>query len=158
MDKKCQSTITKILPNPAAGRRGNNKNMPTYKNISNQTQVVHNVVFNPLDEKEVEFYIYDEKKFKKISDEPTFSPVSFSQTLSSGSSLKIEDHLEEIQQANQIRIAGKEPSKVSFNNTEYSILVSDHPEFIKPIHIINEIKCEEGEVSVEFWRPANWRN
>ncbi len=132
--------------------------MPTYKNISNKTQVVYNVVFAPLDEKEVEFYIYDEKNFKKTSDDPVFSPVSFSKKLSSGQSLKIEDYLEEIKQANQIRIAGKEPSLVSFNNSPYSILVSDHAEQIKPIHTINEIKCEEGEVNVEFWRPANWRN
>jgi hypothetical protein len=132
--------------------------MPTYKNISNKTQVVYNVVFAPLDEKEVEFYIYDEKNFKKTSEDPVFSPVSFSKKLSSGQSLKVEDYLEEIKQANQIRIAGKEPSLVSFNNSPYSILVSDHAEHIKPIHTINEIKCEEGEVNVEFWRPANWRN
>lgn len=132
--------------------------MPTYKNISNQTQVVHNVVFHPLEEKETTFYVYDEKNFKKTSEEPVFSPVSFSKTLSSGQSLKIEDNLEEIQESNQIRMAAKEPSLVSFNGSEYKILVSDHPEFIKPVHIINEIKCEDGEVNVEFWRPANWRN
>ena len=134
------------------------KTMPTYKNISNKVQVVHNVTFNPLDEKEVEFYIYDEKNFKKTDENPIFSPVSFSKALSSGESFKIEDNLEEIQQSNQIRIAGKEPSLVSFNGSEYSILVSDHAEVIKPVHFINEIKCEEGEINVEFWRPANWRN
>ena len=132
--------------------------MPTYKNISNNTQVVYNVTFKPLEEKEVDFYLYDEKNFKKISDDPKYSPIAFSKTLSSGQSLKIEDYLDEIKLSNQIRIAGKEPSLVSFNQTDYSILVSDHPEFIKPIHIIDEIKCEEGEVNIEFWRPANWRN
>ncbi len=132
--------------------------MPTYKNISNKVQVVHNVNFKPLEEKEIDFYIYDEKNFKKTSDDPIFSPVSYSQKLSSGSSLLVEEHLDEIKESNQIRIAGKEASLVSFNDSPYEILVSDHPEFIKPIHRINKITCTEGEVNVEFWRPANWRN
>ncbi len=132
--------------------------MPTYKNISNKTQVVYNTTFKPLEEKEVEFYVYDEKNFKKTSDDPKYSPVAFSKKLSSGESLNIEDHLEEIAMSNQIRLAGKEPSLVSFNDTDYSILVSDHAEIIKPIHIIDKITCNEGEVNVEFWRQANWRN
>lgn len=73
--------------------------MPTYKNISNKVQVVHNVNFKPLEEKEIDFYIYDEKNFKKTSDDPIFSPVSYSQKLSSGSSLLVEDHLDEIKES-----------------------------------------------------------
>ena len=132
--------------------------MPTYKNISNKVQVVHNINFKPLEEREVDFYIYDTQNFKKTSEDPIFSPVAYSQVLSSGDSLLVEDHLDEIKESNQIRIAGKETSLVSFNDSPHQILVSDHPEFIKPIHRINKIKCDEGEVNVEFWRPANWRN
>lgn len=132
--------------------------MPKYKNISNKVQVVHNINFKPLEEKEVDFYIYDNANFKKTNDEPIYSPVVYSQMLSSGESFLIEDHLEEISESNQLRIAGKEPSLVKFNDSPYTILVSDHSETIKPIHMINKITCEEGQVNVEFWRPANWRN
>ena len=132
--------------------------MPTYKNISNNTQIVHNINFKPLEEKEVEFYIYDETNFKKISDDPVYSPIAFSKILSSGESLKIKENLDKIIDANQIRLAAKEPALISFNGDDNKILVTEHPEFIKPLYFIDEIKCEEGEVSVEFWRPARWRN
>ncbi len=132
--------------------------MPTYKNISNTTQIVHNIKFKPLEEKEVDFYIYDDASFKKTSDDPIYSPIAFSKILSSGQSLKIKDNLEEINKSNQIRLAAKNPSLVSFNGDTNKMLVTEHPEFIKPIHIIDSIKCEEGEVNIEFWRPANWRN
>ena len=134
------------------------KYMPTYKNISNNVQVVYNINFKPLEEKEVDFYIYDNANFKKTDDNPIYSPVAYSQKLSSNESLLIEDHIEEISEANQIRIAGKEPSLISFNDSPYKILVSDHSETIKPIYLINKITCDEGEVNVEFWRPAKWRN
>lgn len=132
--------------------------MPTYKNISNSVQISHNINFKPLETKEVDFYIYDEINFKKISDDPIYSPIAFSKKLTSGQTLNVKDNLEEINNSNQIRLAAKNPSLVSFNGDTNKMLVTEHPEFIKPIHIIDSIKCEEGEVNIEFWRPANWRN
>ena len=132
--------------------------MPTYQNISNKIQISHNINFKPLETKDVIFYIYDEINFKKISDNPIFSPIVYSQKLTAGQTLKVKDHLVDINNANQIRLVSKTYSLVSFNGDTNKMLVTEHPEYIKPIHIIDSIKCEEGEVSVEFWRPANWRN
>lgn len=132
--------------------------MPTYKNISNKTQVVRNFTFSPLEEKQVPFYIYDNVNFKKTSENPIFSPITFSKKLTSGQTLKIEDHLDKIQDANQIRLAAVNPAFVSFNNDSNQCLITEHPEYIRPVSIIDSIKCESGEVNVEFWRPANWRN
>jgi hypothetical protein len=136
--------------------------MPTYKNLSSTPEVINNVSFLPLEEKQVDFYIRGDltSKFKKISEEPFCSPVVYSRELTGGE-FSLSANYDQIKDANSLRIvcSNENHAKISFNNSTYPIVITATDDLIiKPLSVIDKIKVIEGKVNIEFWRPVNWRS
>lgn len=134
--------------------------MPTYKNTSNTPISINSVTFKFLEDAKVPFYI-DLKKYpnlKKISDEPIFDPVDFSQSCSGGSSFDILNN--KTKDTNLIRIVSKdEISEISFNSKNSNIVAVTRnvPLEIRNIDNYEKIFIKTGTVSIELWKSFYWR-
>lgn len=130
--------------------------MPKYKNVSSEVVIFNSISIKPLEEVELDFYIND-PRIKEIDKEPIWSPVQYSEQITSGS-VKITENL--TPSVNLIRIASKTQSAViSFNAEDKPKVVITLSEDLKirPVGRINEIFVHEGEVSIELWNEFSWR-
>lgn len=132
--------------------------MPTYRNVTSNIEVIHSVKFPPGQDIEVEFYI-NHPSIKEIKEEPIYSPVAYSEQISSGS-VKITPHLTPEVTALRILASTGSSASICFNDSSNPVVViSPHHELVlRPVFKYKEIFVKSGSVSVELWKEFCWRN
>ena len=129
--------------------------MPKYRNISSENLVFNSILFRPLEEKEVNFYVTDDKL--KLTDEnPIWSPVAWS--FQGSGTIDILSNLEPT--VTLLRIISKtETALVSFNDSSSpkALITNAEPLNIRPVGRIKQVIVHEGTVSAELWNEFAWR-
>lgn len=133
--------------------------MPKYRNIGNEPVVVLDRSWKINEEKEIEFYVdpVQHPTLKMTDPNPTYNPIIFSQTCSSGSSFDVTANTSP--DACMMRIVSLDAiSSISFNgNSETAYVPQASPLELRPIHRYDKIKVNSGKVSIEIWKSLNWR-
>lgn len=132
--------------------------MPKYKNIGNVPETFYSVSFKPLEEKEVDFYIYH-KNIKKISDDPVVLPVTFSKKIEIGETFEFSEV--DLSDVSNIRLTSINSigAFIRFNSKTTPLVFINHKYVdLRPVHKFNSIFVESGSpVIIEFWKSYSWR-
>lgn len=134
--------------------------MPTYKNTSQTPIIYNNTVFKFLVPTEIDSYINldDFPTLIKVSDEPIYQPVVFSQMCTSGTTFDVLSN--KTKDTSLIRIISKDPySEVTFNiDSGFSVGISDNrPLELHDVSKYNTIYVKSGSVNIELWKSFDWR-
>lgn len=134
--------------------------MPTYKNTSQTPIIYNNTVFKFLVPTEIDSYINldDFPTLIKVSDEPIYQPVVFSQMCTSGTNFDVLSN--KTKDTSLIRIISKDPySEVTFNiDSGFSVGISDNsPLELHDVSKYNTIYVKSGSVNIELWKSFDWR-
>jgi len=132
--------------------------MPTYRNTLGRTNQFRNKAFKLNEEHEVLFIIPNaaERGFVKTSDEPKYLPVIHSQTLSSGSSIELEEYL--TNDTNNIRIMTDSSAKITFNDDTNEVMITaGEPIILYNPFLYSKITCTQGSTNVELWKGLEYR-
>lgn len=134
--------------------------MPTYKNTSQTPIIYNNTVFKFLVPTEIDSYINldDFPTLIKVSDEPIYQPVVFSQMCTSGTTFDVLSN--KTKDTSLIRIISKDPySEVTFNiDSGFSVGISDNsPLELHDVSKYNIIYVKSGNVNIELWKSFDWR-
>lgn len=134
--------------------------MPTYKNTSQTPIIYNNTVFKFLVPTEIDSYINldDFPTLIKVSDEPIYQPVVFSQMCTSGTTFDVLSN--KTKDTSLIRIISKDPySEVTFNiDSGFSVGISDNsPLELHDVSKYNIIYVKSGSVNIELWKSFDWR-
>lgn len=135
--------------------------MPTYKNTSQTPIIYNNTVFKFLVPTEIDSYINldDFPTLIKVSDEPIYQPVVFSQMCTSGTNFDVLSN--KTKDTSLIRIISKDPySEVTFNiDSGFSVGISDNsPLELHDVSKYNIIYVKSGSVNIELWKSFDWRH
>lgn len=135
--------------------------MPTYKNTSQTPIIYNNTVFKFLVPTEIDSYINldDFPTLIKVSDEPIYQPVVFSQMCTSGTTFDVLSN--KTKDTSLIRIISKDPySEVTFNiDSGFSVGISDNsPLELHDVSKYNIIYVKSGSVNIELWKSFDWRH
>lgn len=135
--------------------------MPTYKNTSQTPIIYNNTVFKFLVPTEIDSYINldDFPTLIKVSDEPIYQPVVFSQMCTSGTTFDVLSN--KTKDTSLIRIISKDPySEVTFNiDSGFSVGISDNsPLELHDVSKYNIIYIKSGSVNIELWKSFDWRH
>ena len=134
--------------------------MPTYKNKSHCPITINNVTFKFLEDTSVSFYINLDKHpdLIKVSDEPIYDPIQYSEVCAAGSSVDFFDKISS--DTSIIRLVSLEDvSEIIFNdkNNNSAAITSNTPLELHNIDNYKSIYVKSGKVSVELWKTFYWR-